>query len=251
MSNKRRRNRSQIESLLAILHFGTGLASLTFSILVTIVWRYWKDVLNTCMDAHCNCILYATALSHTVIGSDTAICKYVAFLPVPITIWATIMGSYHGYRACIRRTNYSANRRRSAMFVNEAARLHSKKNYSLGYSCLFIISSIIVIIGIGISITVTYGYYSTCASYRTAVLKQLSATGNLAAMVQERMSCSTVYDFLDYIQPEPDYMENKFRRNTYIINTGLLLQIAIISTWLSVLAWLAIVLLNLFLIFKS
>lgn len=254
MANRQRGNKTQIEGLLSILYFGAGLAGFAHCTVVTIVWRYWKDVLNTCMNnVQCNnCILYATTLSRTVSGSDTALCKYVAFVPVPIVVWAVIIGSYHGYRAChVGRRKHSAQRRQSATFGSGVNRLPSQRHNSLCYSSLFLIAVIISIISIAISIAVTHGYYSTCASYKTAVVKYLSASGNLAAMVQERMTCGTVYDFLDYIQPDPDYLEIKLRRGTYIINTGLLLQLAIISSWLSVLAWVVIAVLNAIIGFTS
>lgn len=72
----------------------------------------------------------------------------------------------------------------------------------------------------------------------------------MAQLVFERLSCSTVYDFLDYLQPDPETLPERFRR-TYRITTANYLQVAIISSCLDAAIWLTIAVYNLYLTFSS
>lgn len=68
----------------------------------------------------------------------------------------------------------------------------------------------------------------------------MRATGNQVTAIYSRLGCQPVFDFMDYLQPE--YVFDR-RRNDFI-NTGLALQMAIACSWLSVIVWIAIVVIN-------
>lgn len=58
----------------------------------------------------------------------------------------------------------------------------------------------------------------------------------MAQLVYERLSCGSVYDFLDYLQPDPELLADKYRR-TYLIHSAYYLQVSMLTAWLDCLIW--------------
>ncbi|XP_075217377.1 uncharacterized protein LOC142322318 isoform X2 [Lycorma delicatula] len=235
------KNKIEIEKRLSILYFIVSSCGLISSILMAIIWNYWKYTLNTCIDFNCGCLLYATTTYNTFSGAVISICRFVTFAPIFSLIWGVLIGSYHAYRVCILKQHNRGNRRPTVTFHSpEEARVDQAQRKSPLYICLFVMSLSFVLLFFSIAIIMTDGYYTACKGYKKAVIKHLSANGNLAAMVYDRMTCGTIFDFLDYIQPDPTFLETRFRRGTLIINTGILLQVSIITSWLSLACWIII-----------
>lgn len=61
------------------------------------------------------------------------------------------------------------------------------------------------------------------------MLQELRATGDHATAIHFRLACQAIYDFMDYIQKDAP----NSRRGDFI-NTGVALQLAIITAWASV-----------------
>lgn len=75
----------------------------------------------------------------------------------------------------------------------------------------------------------------------------LQANGNLAQLVFERLSCGTVLDFLDFLQPDPPLLPDQYRR-TYILHTAYYLEVAILSSWIDCIIWVVISVYNIYLV---
>jgi hypothetical protein len=122
--------------------------------------------------------------------------------------------------------------------------------------------------GIGILLilnasNLTHGYYKTCGEYRRVLSKDSQITGQMAAVINARLSCGTIFDFMDYLEPvtrpfqRKDYLnynhpheESDFMRGPFI-NTGLSLQAAIGSAWINCVVWIAIFINYVILVKKS
>lgn len=115
------------------------------------------------------------------------------------------------------------------------------------------------------AITLSEGYGQTCAEYRklvhlilkvstTRVQKvavfsgflfnsNFQANGDLSNLVMDRFSCGTIYDFLDYLQPDPVYNRNVYLPQYYYhprttkINSGAILLTSVVFSWLNVGIW--------------
>lgn len=69
-----------------------------------------------------------------------------------------------------------------------------------------------------------------------SLLQQLHATGDHATAIHFRLTCQAIFDFMDYIQKDAP----NSRRGDFI-NTGIALQIALLTSWLSVILWIVVV----------
>jgi len=63
-------------------------------------------------------------------------------------------------------------------------------------------AGIIVVLLIGQVAILTHGFNVTCREYRKTIMKILDASGSLANMINSRMLCTTVLDFMDYTKPD-------------------------------------------------
>lgn len=84
------------------------------------------------------------------------------------------------------------------------------------------------------------GYLQSCRQYRNELVKYMHATGRMVAAIQGRLSCSAVFDFMDYLHPDVTFD----RRRIDYINTPLCLVLSLIGAWLSVLLWLIVSIIN-------
>jgi hypothetical protein len=122
--------------------------------------------------------------------------------------------------------------------------------------------------GIGIlliinAVTLTYGYYKTCGEYRRNLSTDSQITGQMAAVINGRLSCGAIFDFMDYLEP----VTRPFQRKEYVdynrpheerdyergpfINTGVSLQAAVGSAYINCVVWIAIFVNNGILLYKS
>lgn len=71
------------------------------------------------------------------------------------------------------------------------------------------------------------GFLSTCREYRTMLKKLLLLNGTVLNLIHSRLSCTAIFDFMDYMHPN--------RADTYrlgVINTAADLVIGIISSFM-------------------
>jgi len=86
----------------------------------------------------------------------------------------------------------------------------------------------------------TDGFLTTCKQYRTEIIKYVRASGNMVKAIQGRISCAAVYDFMDYLHEDISYE----RRREDKINTAATLVIALITSWICVVLWIAVAIIN-------
>lgn len=72
------------------------------------------------------------------------------------------------------------------------------------------------------------GYLKTCNQYKRTLEKILDLRGTVTAVIHRRLSCISIFDFMDYIQPDTG---NAYREG--FINTGIDLTIGIIASFAS------------------
>lgn len=86
----------------------------------------------------------------------------------------------------------------------------------------------------------TAGYDVTCTQYRETLLKEIQSVGNLVHVIKSRLSCSAIFDFMDYLIESTSYE----RRIDGRINTAICIHFTLIFAWTAVLAWSAIATIN-------
>lgn len=93
----------------------------------------------------------------------------------------------------------------------------------------------------------TDGYFQSCREYRTEVIKLLSASGNTVNVIKGRLSCGSIFDFMDYLHEDTA----RYRVRTDHINTAISFYFTLISSWLSEILWLGISFINIVLARQS
>lgn len=84
------------------------------------------------------------------------------------------------------------------------------------------------------------GFLQSCRQYRNELIKYTFASGQMVAAVQGRITCSTVFDFMDYIHPDVSFERRRIDR----INTSACLILALISAFCGVVLWIAVFIIN-------
>lgn len=84
------------------------------------------------------------------------------------------------------------------------------------------------------------GFLQSCRQYRNELIKYTHATGQMVAVLQGRLTCASVFDFMDYLHQDVSYDRRRVDR----INTSVCLVLALISAWCSVVLWLGIFIIN-------
>ncbi|CAH2068955.1 unnamed protein product, partial [Iphiclides podalirius] len=117
--------------------------------------------------------------------------------------------------------------------VSSRARI-SQQNDAVIYcwiptSCIAAIFGIYTLIHAAI---ITDGYLKTCFQYRGNLVTKMQAAGDQATAIHFRLTCQAIFDFMDYIQKGAPNSQ----RGDYI-NTGVVLQLAIITSWISACLW--------------
>ncbi|CAH1407985.1 unnamed protein product [Nezara viridula] len=217
---------------LCLLNLCGAFCAVCSSLSCGFIWYYWRWALNTCDDMKaCSCLLYGTWGFTEFSGGDSMNCSFVTFSPIPLLIWSMLMVMYHGLR-------HSTVKESQRILITNSPTIHREvmnpqripKLFAV-CSSIIAISSAIVIFSSGI--VLTDGYFKTCKEYKKNVVDQLDANGDLASLVTDRLSCGTVYDFLDYLQPDPEYIDYRHKRDGWLINTDLTFKFAIIMTWVT------------------
>lgn len=86
----------------------------------------------------------------------------------------------------------------------------------------------------------TDGFLATCSQYRSELVKLLIATGPSVEVIQGRLSCGAVLDFMDYLH----HTAVQMRQRHYRIDTAATLIIGLVASWLGVISLLIITIIN-------
>lgn len=86
----------------------------------------------------------------------------------------------------------------------------------------------------------TNGFADTCKEYREAVLKEIQGVGNIVPVIKSRLSCSAIFDFMDYLVQSSSYERRKYGH----INSSLCFHLTLIFAWFAVFGWIVIAIIN-------
>lgn len=84
------------------------------------------------------------------------------------------------------------------------------------------------------------GFLYSCRQYRNELIKYMRASGPMVLAVQGRITCASVFDFMDYLHPDVSFERRRIDR----INTSICLLLGLITTWLTVILWIAVFIIN-------
>ncbi|XP_032515349.2 uncharacterized protein LOC116768673 [Danaus plexippus] len=215
-------------------------------ICIAIPYNHWRATLDVCPsswleNANCGCILFGLSTFQYFNGGHNAYCLYTIFAPIPLLGYAVVMALFHMYRVCINNIGqYESDKSTEVeeiegerIIVTTRARM-TQKNDSVIY-CWIPTSSVAAALGVYNLVhaaIMTSGFLKTCHQYRGYLVRELKATGDHATAIHFRLGCQAIFDFMDYILKDAP----NSRRGDFI-NTGISLQIALITTWLAVVIW--------------
>lgn len=225
--------------------------SLGLSILcITIPYNHWRTTLDVCPggyfeNTNCGCILFGISTFSYFNGGHNSYCLYAIFAPLPVLVYAVIMALFHMYRVCINNIGQYEDEKSTTMeeiegesiVVSTRTRV-SRRNDSVIYcwiptSCIAALFGIYTLVHAAI---MTAGFVKTCTQYRGYLVRQFLATGDHASAIHFRLACQAIYDFMDYTHKDAP----NSRRGDFI-NTGVALQLALITSWLAVATWFVVV----------
>lgn len=202
---------------LCLVHFGSSLC----------FWLYWVRTLDLCgKEGNCGCVLYGKSTTTTFRGGHVAYCYYVTLASLPVIFISFVNFIYNAYVACI-------SRKRAASLSKSYRAPKEKKPPVVRHIIGAVLSSISAALIFSAAVIITDGYLKTCRQYKKRVAEQISANGNLASVIIDRLGCSASFDFMDYLQPDPPVLDYKYRRGSWLINTDVALKISIFSLWIT------------------
>ncbi|KAK0096965.1 hypothetical protein PV326_003767 [Microctonus aethiopoides] len=240
-------NGAQTEKRLTILYSTAAILSTVSMICIVTAWQYWAWTLNVCIDINCGCIFYSINTLTTFMGGNVKLCHFATYGLLPVIFYGICLGIYHGYRICIspqlgepkiattsatycNRNNIDGD----VVIVIPKGRAPCKQWLPPTF-----IAALICCLSLAHAILVTDGYYKTCEQYKKHLIRILGSRGREAKAIYDRLGCGAIFDFMDYVQPDT----NNYRRGDEI-NTGLSLQLAIVTTWFNIFVWIIIVGIN-------
>lgn len=242
-------NPKQAELRLAILYISSVIFSVTSIISLVTAWQHWSWTLDSCISVNCGCILYGINTFSTFIGGDVKLCHFGSYGLVPVIVIGLCLGGYHGYRCCIHK-NLGDPKRISGKQshddddrnnLNEQVVLNVKRRAACKqWMPAVFLTALICCLSLAHAVVITDGYYKTCDQYRRNLIQLLGSRGREIQVIHNRLPCGAIFDFMDYLQPDA----NDWRRSSEI-NTGIALQLAILTTWFNFFAWMVACSINL------
>ncbi|XP_023025451.2 uncharacterized protein [Leptinotarsa decemlineata] len=228
------------EKLLSFAYLLCICMGATSSITTGIAWGHWYKTLDQCVNRNCSCILYGKNTATIFLGGEQAPCIWVTFGPLIHVFFSLGLLCFHGYRVLFTTKSPQSRSTRTMLAkldTGESIEIEtvSQENTSplpkVFWISTSVISSIFTLYSLVHFAIFLDGFYGTCKEYRTALEKLLYIGGSALPVIYNRLSCQSVYDFMDYMQMDSG---NAYRNG--IINTGLALVIGIMSsfvTWIS------------------
>lgn len=86
----------------------------------------------------------------------------------------------------------------------------------------------------------TDGFEVTCKQYREALLKEIQGVGNIVPVIKGRLSCTAIFDFMDYLVESITFERRKYGR----INSSICFTTALVCAWFAVIFWICIAAIN-------
>lgn len=200
----------------------------TTSITSGIAWGHWKQTLDQCIGRNCSCILYGVHTPTVFLGGKDAACIWVTYGPLLYMILSIAMACFHGFRVLFSSKKVVTRTVTAKNEIGETIELHAVQGESTNplprafWITMATITSIFTLYGLIHFSILTDGFFSTCKQYRLALHKQLGFGGTITPVIHERLACTAIYDFMDYIQPDSG---NAYREG--FINTGIDLTLSI------------------------
>lgn len=72
------------------------------------------------------------------------------------------------------------------------------------------------------------GYVKTCKQYRSELVKLVHASGAMVGVIQGRLSCSAIFDFMDFLHPDINFDRRRDVKDR--IDTSVALSISLVSS---------------------
>ncbi|RZB58836.1 uncharacterized protein BDFB_007602 [Asbolus verrucosus] len=223
------------EKRLTITYVLCTIAGATASITTGIAWGHWKPTLDQCVNGkNCSCILYGQHTPSKFLGGNAAPCIWVTFGPLFYVLFCISMACFHGYRVLFSMQSVKT---RTVISKNEAGEMVEMravqvngtnplpKSFWITLSTLTVIFTIYALIHFAIFLD---GFRQTCNQYRKTLEILLGVHGTAIPVIHGRLSCQSIFDFMDYMQPDSG---NAFRDG--FIFTGADLIIGIVSSLFS------------------
>ncbi|XP_075159561.1 uncharacterized protein LOC142232778 [Haematobia irritans] len=234
------------ERYLAYLYPIVIASSIICCITAGIGWTHWRYVLNGCPETNCGCFLYGRNAFRSFDGGHIAYCYFATYGLIFPLLFCIVLGIYHVYRVCMgvgkRKSGTTTIRQRSGDMIVVTTESEITANDVSPYYWMptSIIACIMAIYTLVYSSIFTDGYHVTCKHYREALLKDIQGIGNIVSVIQGRLSCSAVFDFMDYLV----YNDNPERHRYGRINSAICFNLTLVFGWLAVISWIAIAVIN-------
>lgn len=103
-----------------------------------------------------------------------------------------------------------------------------------------IVNGLLFIYALVFASITTDGFLYTCTQYRSELVKLLIAAGPSVEVIQGRLSCGAILDFMDYLHHTAVQMRQRY----YRIDTAATLIIGLVASWLCVISLLIITVIN-------
>ncbi|XP_073818872.1 uncharacterized protein [Musca autumnalis] len=234
------------ERSLAFLYPLVIVSSIVCCVTAGIGWSHWRYVLNACPETNCGCYLHARSTYTSFEGGHIAYCHYATYGLILPLLFCTVLGIYHVYRVCLgtgkRKAGTTTIRQRSGEVVVVTTESEITDNGISPYYWLptSIIASFMALYTLVYASVYTDGFEVTCKQYREALLKEIQGVGNIVPVIKGRLSCSAIFDFMDYLVESISYERRRYGR----INSSICFHMTLIFAWLAVFGWIAIAAIN-------
>ncbi|KAI9584943.1 uncharacterized protein LOC119634400 [Glossina fuscipes] len=221
-------------------------SSVVCCITSAVLWSHWRYVLNACPETNCGCFLHARSTYTSFEGGHIAYCHYSTYgLLLPL-FFSIILCIYHVYRVCLgtakTKSGTATIRQRSGDVVVVTTESEVTDNDISPYYWLpvTITASVNFVYTLIYASIFTDGFEVTCKQYRETLLKEIQGVGNIVPVIKSRLSCSAIFDFMDYLVESISYERRKYGR----INSSVCFYMCLICAWIAVIAWFSICLIN-------
>lgn len=228
------------ERRLAYLYPLIGALSFICCISTAVAWHHWAYVLDTCVETNCGCILNGLSTPTFFTGGHIAYCHWATYgLVLPI-IFCFIFGIFHVFRVCCGKprghTSTATVRQRSGEVVVMTTKTDVTDDDDISpyyWIPVSIIGSFMALYTLVHAAMYLDGFLYSCKQYRNELIKYMQASGPLVAAIQGRLSCASVFDFMDYLHQDVSWD----RRREGKIDTSAALIIGIICSWTCIALW--------------
>lgn len=234
------------EKLLAFFYPLIIFMSILCCITSGIAWVHWRHVLNACPITNCGCFLNGHSTYNEFEGGHIAYCHFATYGLILPLFFAVILGIYHVYRVCMgtgkRKQGVTTLRQRSGDMIVVTTESEMTNNGISPYywTPAAVISCVMFLYTLVHASIFTDGYKTTCEQYRLTLLKELQGVGHIVGIIKGRLSCGSVFDFMDFLVRSDRYERRRYGQ----IHTATCLYFALIGTWMAVFAWLCISIIN-------